>query len=234
MFIYFYFFIFINCEFNLFEIYPKKIAKSNTIKIIHKTKNSLNKIFCVFGVLENNNGKKIEEEMLNWLIPNYNIYIVYQKYPGKLFEYPALKFAQYLIKKTNITLLLYIHSKGAFYPNRDNIQKVVRELWKFEFSGNNIKKYITPIINNQADVTTLFTNPSKITWFNGFYISYRAFNIIGNLNKKLKKRRHVFEILFRGTNARVLGILENNVKKAHPVARKYLKKIKLKNNFNDL
>ena len=54
---------------------------------------------CVFGVLENNDGKKIEDEMLNWLIPNYNIYIVYQKYPGKLFEYPALKFAQYLIKK---------------------------------------------------------------------------------------------------------------------------------------
>jgi len=30
-------FIYINCEFNLFEIYPKKIAKSNKIKIIHKT-----------------------------------------------------------------------------------------------------------------------------------------------------------------------------------------------------
>ena len=37
--------------------------------------------------------------MLKWLIPNYNIYNVYQKYPGKLFEYPALNFTQYLIKK---------------------------------------------------------------------------------------------------------------------------------------
>jgi hypothetical protein len=234
MFIYFYFFIFIYCEFNLFDIYPKNIVESNTITIIHKTKNSIDKILCVFGVLENNNGKKIEEEMLNWLIPNYNIYIVYQKYPGKLFEYPALKFAQYLIKKTNQTLLLYIHSKGAFYPNRDNIQSVVRELWKYEFSGYNIKKYITPIINNQADVTTIFASRNQTTWFNGFYISDRAFNIIGNLDKKLIKSRHIFETLFLGTKARVLGIIENNVEKPHPVARKYFEKIKLKNNFNDL
>ena len=129
-------------------------------------------------------------------------------------------------------ILLYIHSKGAFYPNRDNIQNVVRELWKFEFSGNNIKKYITPIIDNQADVTTMFISRNQTTWFNGFYISYRAFNIIGDLDKKLNKPRHIFEILFEGTKARVLGILENNVDKVHPIARKYYEKIK--NNFKDL
>jgi len=237
MFIYFYFFIFINCEFNLFEIYPKKIAKSKTIKIIHKTKNSLNKILCVFGVLENDYGKKIEDEMLKWLLPNYNLYIVYQKYPGKLFEYPALKFAQYLIKKTNITLLLYIHSKGAFYPNRGNIQKVVRLLWKYEFSGDNKKKYILPILNNQTDVTTMFTGSFKITWFNGFYVSQRAFNIIRNLDRKLKKRkkRHKYEKMFRGTKVRVLGIIKNNVnKKVHYYARKYLKKNYSNKKISDL
>ena len=56
-------------------IYLKFIQKKlqNQIKlIIHKTTDSLNKTLCVFGVLENNN-KKIEEEMLKWLIPNYNI-----------------------------------------------------------------------------------------------------------------------------------------------------------------
>jgi len=227
-------FFFIKCEFNLFDIYPKNIAHSNIIKISHKTKYSSNKILCIFGVLENSYGKKIEEEMLKWLIPYYNIYIVYQKYPGKLFEYPALKFAQYIIKKKNQTFLLYVHSKGAFYPYRDNIQKIVRELWKFEFSGNNIKKYITPIINNQTDVTTMFASKNKTTWFNGFYISYRAFDIIGNLDKKLNKSRYEFETLFHKTKARVLGILENNVYNAHPVARKYYEKIKSKNKIDDL
>jgi len=37
---------------------------------------------------------KIEKELLKWFTPEYNVYIVYQKNPGKLFEYPALKFAQ--------------------------------------------------------------------------------------------------------------------------------------------
>lgn len=33
-----------------------------------------------FGVLENKNGIiNGKEEMLKWLMPNYNIYIVYQK-----------------------------------------------------------------------------------------------------------------------------------------------------------
>ena len=227
--------IYINCEFNLFEIYPKKIAKSNKIKIVHKTIDSLNKTLCVFGVLENNNGKKIEKEMLEWLIPNYNVYIVYQKFPGKLFEYPALKFAQYLINKKNETVLLYIHTKGAFYPKRKNIQNVVRQLWKYEYSGKNKNKYISPIINNLTDVTTMFSGDKKITWFNGFFASQRAFIIIENKFKKRFKKRHKYETLFRKTTVRVLGIINNKLNRnVHPHARKYLKYIKLKNKTDDL
>jgi len=234
-FILYFYIYYINCEFNLYEIYPKKIVNLQTIKIIHKTINSSNKTLCVFGVLNNNMGKIIEEEMLKWLIPNYNVYIVYQKYPGKLYEYPALKFAQYLINKINQTLLLYVHSKGAFYPKRRNIQKVVRLLWKYEFSGDNKKKYIFPILNNQTDVSTMFTGSFKTTWFNGFYVSQRALNIIRNLDRKLKKRkkRHKYETLFRGTKVRVLGIIKNNVnKKVHFYARKYFKKIYSNNKIN--
>ena len=228
-------FIYINCEFNLFEIYPKKIAKSNKIKIIHKTNDSLNKTLCVFGVLENNNGKKIEKEMLEWLIPNYNVYIVYQKFPGKLFEYPALKFAQYLINKKNETILLYIHTKGAFYPKRKNIQNVVRQLWEYEFSGNNKKKYISPILNNQTDVTTMFSGNNKITWFNGFFASKRAFKMIENKFKKRYKKRHKYETLFRNTKVRVLGIINNKLNRnVHPYAIKYLNYIKLKNKIDYL
>lgn len=39
---------------------------------------------------------------------NYNVYIVYQKFPGKLFEYPALKFAQWLLKKMKHYFYIFI------------------------------------------------------------------------------------------------------------------------------
>ena len=228
-------FIYINCEFNLFEIYPKKIAKSNKIKIVHKTIDSVNKTLCVFGVLESKNGKKIEKEMLEWLIPNYDVYIVYQKFPGKFFEYPAIKFAQYLINKKNKTLLLYIHTKGAFYPKRKNIQSVVRQLWKYEYSGKNKNKYISPILNNLTDVTTMFSGDKKITWFNGFFASKRAFKIIENKLKKRYKKRHKYETLFKRTMVRVLGIINNKLNRnVHPHAKNYLKYIKLKNKTDDL
>ena len=55
-----------------------------------------NKISCIFGVLVNGNGLQIEKSMLDWLLPEYDVYCIYQKYPGILFEYPALRFAQWL------------------------------------------------------------------------------------------------------------------------------------------
>ena len=110
--IFFFQFSFIKSMINLNEIYPKRIINLNIIKIIHKTNNSEDKPLCVFGVLENNYGLKIEEEILKWLLPDYNVYIVYQKYPGKLFEYPALRFAQWLIKKKMILFYYIFILKG--------------------------------------------------------------------------------------------------------------------------
>ena len=225
-------FPFIKSIFNLNEIYPKNVINLNTIKIIHKTNNSEDKPLCVFGVLENNNGLKIEEEMLKWLIPEYNVYIVYQKYPGKLFEYPALRFTQWIIKKKNESFSLYLHSKGASHPNRSkNIQMIVRELWKHEFSGDNKKKYIDAILNNKTDVATLFSYKRKKTWFNGFFVSQRAFDLIGKV--KIKKRMY-YEIMFGKTKARVLGILNNKVKNSHAAARKFYRLFQLDKKKTDL
>ena len=204
----------------------------NLIKIVHKTNNSEDKPLCIFGVLENNNGLKIEEEMLKWLIPEYNVYIVYQKYPGKLFEYPALRFAQWIIKKKNKTFLLYLHSKGAFHPKRSkNIQMIVRKLWKHEYSGNNKNKYINSILINKTDVSTMFSYYRKKTWFNGFFVSQKAFDLIGKV--KIKKRMY-YEIMFGKTKARVLGILSNKVKNSHAAARKFFRLFQLKNKKTDL
>ena len=204
----------------------------NSIKIVHKTNNSEDKPLCIFGVLENNNGLKIEEEMLKWLIPEYNVYIVYQKKPGKFFEYPALRFAQWIIKKKNKTFLLYLHSKGASHPNRSkNIQMIVRKLWKHEYSGDNKNKYINAILTNKTDVATMFSYRRKKTWFNGFFVSQKAFDLIGKV--KIKKRMY-YEIMFGKTKARVLGILNNKVKNSHAAARKFFRLFQLNNKNTDL
>ena len=114
--------------------------------------------------------------MSKWLIPNYNLYIVYQKNPGKLYEYPALRFAQWLIKKKNKNYLLYIHSKGASHPNRyKNIQIIVRKLWEHEFSGNNKNKYINIF---------LWKKKNMVQWV---FISKRVFDIIGKKKEYIMK-----------------------------------------------
>ena len=225
-------FSFIKSMINLNEIYPKHIINLNIIKIIHKTNNSEDKPLCVFGVLENKYGLKIEEEILKWLLADYNVYIVYQKYPGKLFEYPALRFAQWIIKKKNETFLLYLHSKGAAHPNRsENIQMIVRKLWKHEYSGDNKNKYINAILTNKTDVATMFSYRKKTTWFNGFFVSQKAFDLIGKV--KIKKRMY-YERMFGKTKARVLGILNNKVRNSHAAARRFFRLFQKKNKNTDL
>ena len=110
-----------NQKYDLLKIYPKEILINNTIKIIHQNNENIkNKFLCVFGVLENENGLAIEKEMNEWLLPEYNVYTVYQKYPGKLFEYPALRFAQWLLKKKNDINFYYIFiQKEPFIQPKD-------------------------------------------------------------------------------------------------------------------
>jgi hypothetical protein len=47
--------------------------------------------------------------MLEWLLPEYDVYCVYQKYPGILYEYPAIRFAKYIINnKKRIMRYIFI------------------------------------------------------------------------------------------------------------------------------
>ena len=105
----------------------------NSIKIKHKSKvNLLRKEVCILGVLCNDKGLEIHNSMLLWLLPEYDVYCVYQKYPGILFEYPALRFAQWLSLNYDKSIILYVHTKGAFYQRKE--QDLVIELWKHEFT----------------------------------------------------------------------------------------------------
>lgn len=162
--------------YNLSLIYNNKLKNlNNFIKIKHKSnKDSFKNITCVFGVLCNDRGLDIENSMLKWLLPEYDVYCVYQKYPGIFFEYAALRFAQWISQIYNKSIILYLHTKGAFYPQ--NIKEDTRELWKHEFTKERKQIYIQLLKDNHSDISLPFTD-GRYTWFNGMFISYRAFNL---------------------------------------------------------
>lgn len=191
-------------NYNLTSIYNYNY---DNIKIKHQSKhNTSNKIICIFGVLANKNGIKIEKEMLNWLLPEYNIYCVYQKYPGHLYEYPDLRFAQWLLQTFNKTILLYLHTKGAF--NINIYQIYIRKLWKNEFKHPKNKIYIQSILTNKTDISLPFRK-DRTTWFNGMFISKRAFDLIPQI--PLSTNRYFYEGgLFNGINIRIKGIIDDN------------------------
>jgi hypothetical protein len=83
--------------------------------------------YCVLGVLKSPRGLQIRDEMLSWLLKEYNVYYVEQEMPGKLFEYPALRFAQWLCTEKDCEDVLYVHTKGAGRPS--DVQKKIRKMW---------------------------------------------------------------------------------------------------------
>ena len=213
--------------FNLTSIYRYNYDK---IKIKHQTENSANKIICILGVLVNQQGINIEKEMLSWLLSEYDVYCVYQKFPGELFEYPALRFGQWILENLNKTLLLYLHTKGAF--NSGNIQLLIREFWMHEFKSPRNKIYIHSILNNITDISAPFRY-GRNTWFNGMFISKRAFDLIHEV--PIFILRHYYEGgLFNLTNIRIRGIINDN-QSAVELGKEiieYLKSHKKKENIN--
>ena len=89
--------------------------------------------YCVLGVLKSSRGLQIKDEMLSWLLNEYNVYCVEQEMPGKLFEYPALRFAQWLCIEKDCEDVLYVHTKGAGRPS--DVQKRIRKMWQMQFTG---------------------------------------------------------------------------------------------------
>jgi len=215
-------------NYNLTSIYSYNY---DSIKIKHLTQNAKDKIICILGVLVNQVGITIEKEMLDWLIPEYDVYCVYQKSPGILYEYPAIRFAQWILEKLNKSLVLYLHTKGASHVYR--FQQFIRNFWKVEFKSPRNKIYINPILNNKTDVSAPFRS-NICTWYNGMFISKRAFDLIGEVPKS--KRRHHYEGgLFNNSDIRILGIIKDNQppQTLENEMRKHLKYINKINSTNE-
>lgn len=179
----------------------------STIKIKRQPSLNKNSLTCVFGILVNENGLRIEKEILNWLLPEYNVYKIYQKFPGNLSEYPALRFSQWLTENQNISFLLYLHTKGATHK-LDFSASLIRHLWKKEFTKPRNKIYISLIINNKTDVSTPLSD-GPITWYNGMFISKRAF-----ISNKISphKNRYLYEFIFSDNTTRIKGVIAERVK----------------------
>ena len=190
-------------NFNFMNIYNHNYTNIK-IKAYSSSKNKT--FICVLGVLVNKLGLKIEKELTDWLRNEYIIYKVYQKFPGTLFEYPALKFSQWILENKNISFLLYLHTKGATYKNINLRSKLIKNMWKNEFSKPRNQLYISQLINNKADVVTPLRK-GIVTWYNGMFISKRAFQLNNIL---VYKNRYVYERYFTNKYTRIKGIVSDN------------------------
>ena len=200
--------------YNMSLIY-KKDYKS--IKIKHKSmENKSNKIVCVFGIYVTDYGLQIADSMLNWLLPEYDVYCVYQLYPGELYEYPALRFAQWFSLNYNISIIFYLHTKGS--ANRIYYNAKVRTFWKIEFRKPNNNIYIKLLKDNITDISVPYRY-NACTWFNGMFISNRAFIMVNEI--PLAKWRFHYEcFLFKvkennnSYNIRIKGIINDSIQPA--------------------
>lgn len=177
----------------------------NNINVIPPQIINDNKYNCVFGVYLTDEGKKIQNEMMEYLPDIFNVYII-QQLPSEnnLFEYPALKFMELLINNTNKSCC-YIHSKGAANPTP--IQKKIREFWKKEIL-NYYKIYFNSIENDNIPlVSTMFTGEQKHTWFNCFFANK---NVFKNNTIYLSNDRYYYEKIFNNTNVNVIGKYVND------------------------
>lgn len=175
-------------------------------------KNEGTPIMCIFGCLLSEAGKKIKKEMLEWITYKYDCICVNQEYPGTLYEWPALKFAQKYSIDNNIPVL-YVHTKGAFNSKNVYLQNKVRELWKDEFI-NNYNFYEKAILENKKTVAGPFIAdvPFGVTWLNGFMAAPDAWKTVDI--SVPRKSRYEYEFLFKGKDikpiSRVLSGVNQN------------------------
>lgn len=194
-----------NCteDFNYLEIYGNVTAlDTNRISIVHINEHTESRRVCIFGILDSEMGRKIKDEMLSWLTLEYDVYCVIQKEPGELYEYPALRFAQWLCETKNVDYLLYVHTKGAVFKNPT--QKKIRQLWKHEFTGKRADEYVEYIMNDNYDVVCPLTGTNNQTWYNGMFVSKRAFSNIPEI--KPSKDRYSYQRLF-SSSSKIKGLL---------------------------
>lgn len=112
-----------------------------------------NKPLCVLGAADCPRGIAIAEEMLEWIVPHFNVFVL--KHDGSTFEYAALKFLQNLIiSGTYNEPIFYLHTKGAYHVRRES--EAVRRMWKAEFF-NRQALYLRAVDRPEATLATPYS-----------------------------------------------------------------------------
>lgn len=157
-------------------------------------------MIAVLGVLNTEYGAAAKAEMLSWLAPYYDVIVVEQEPPGRLYEYPAIQAACDIAVKED-SPVLYLHTKGAGNPSP--VQKTIREMWWVQFTKNQ-EAYFKQVDTAEPRISTPIMGPNKETWFNAFYVNPAAAAI---LLTKLKPdpNRYVFECIARDTEVEVVS-----------------------------
>lgn len=168
-------------------------------------------MICIFGVLLTRNGLRIKNEMLNWLKPIFDVFVVEQDPPGKLVEYPAIKKALECSIEMNEPVL-YLHTKGA--ANNHTLQAKVRRFWQYEFTNIEHLNNMYNIAKNYEGGLVLcpFTGKTKATWYNAFIVNSIAAKIaLATLKTPDKCDRWYYEThVFESNDIKVLGTRSNS------------------------
>lgn len=111
------------------------------------------KPLCVLGAANCPRGEAITEEMLRWLIPNFNVFVV--KHDGRTFEYAALSFLQNLILSGAYNEpIFYCHTKGAYHVRKES--ESVRRMWRHEFVDRQ-GLYLSTVDTSKATIATPYS-----------------------------------------------------------------------------
>lgn len=180
-------------------------------------------VICVLGVLANERGLAIKQELLSWITNKYDCIAVHQEPPGRLFEYPALWIAQ----QTALSMkkpVLYLHTKGAANPNNVYNQEKVRQLWRCEFDFH-YDDYIRLLQSNDRVVACPFTGTRlHSTWMNGFVATPNAWKVAKNIVPPKFGDRYPYEHCFRDAPVVGYGRIMNDIEGyPEPGGRKMVK-----------
>ena len=157
--------------------------------------------FCVLGSMQTDLGKAIEQELLEWLTPHFNVYLV--RHDGRAFEYTAIKFLKDVMSRTNAPCF-YVHTKGAFYVRK--VAHRVRNMWHSEFVGRQAE-YLRAVDGDTPKVAAPYAGATKVPWYNGWVANASA--IRGMHLIKTDDRFYYEHRLF--TDAEVVGLRMNDI-----------------------
>lgn len=134
-------------------------------------------MLAVMGVLKTEKGMIIKDRISNYLKLRFDILYIEQDPPGKLFEYPAIKYALKMAIEMNEPVL-YIHTKGAADPHHTWYQTPVKKLWEYEFGTKKVEESYKRVCCDEPLVICPIAGTANQTWWNGMIINPAAAKLI--------------------------------------------------------